>query len=175
MLILFCAFSQNLYLSIEALAFYTIIFYREEIDTFVQGINPRSSHEQQAMDVTGENGIGIFNFTYYIQNMVCECKNVCDTSITGDIDTATDISFTPADNCTNQQVDECSSPPWPWIAVAVLCALLTILFLSITIALFFIVKNMYKKVKGISKGSRGDDDNGECWCNLMQLYSSSMY
>ena len=145
-----------------------------------QAINVLENHEQQAMNVSGRNGIGIFNFTYCIQNMDYKYKNECNSGIPGGNGTdhlptspQTDISFTPADNCTNQQVHESSSPPWPWIAVAVLFILLTILLLIIIIVVICIVKNMRMNVKE-TKNRDSCEIKGECLCSTLNACNTGI-
>ena len=178
-------FSQTLTLTIEAWDSDTVEWINDVIDVFVQNIDPLASTNWQTVIKSGHYGIGLLNFSYYIQQLDLEYTNICKTdtpagSVTNQPVTSSpaDTSLTPTDNTTNQQVtsslannsctpnanstiqqvNESCSSPWAWIVVAILFLLLTILFFTISIALFCINRKMAKKLKENKKGSPDEND-----------------
>ena len=159
-------FSQTLNLTVEAWDLDTGA-HNEVIDVLALSINFLQNLDRQTVIESGKNGIGFFNFSYYIQQWDNQHTSKCDTEIPASSVTnhqvtlsPADISFTPTDNSTIQQVHESSSSPWVWITVTILFMLLTILFFTIIIALTCINRKMAKKLRKNKKGN-ACENNGE--------------
>ena len=90
----------------------------QEIDAVNWSILLLETDQQQMFQETGQNGIGVFNFSYHVLNLA----NKYEESFT---------QVPPLDNCTcdsESMIIESTTSPWSWIAVAILFMLLTVLF-----------------------------------------------
>ena len=137
----------------------------EVIDVFAQSIIFLQNIDRQMVIESGVNGIVLLNLSYYIQQWYDKYTSKCDTEIAASsvinqqvTSTPADACFTPTDNSTDEQVQESSSSPWTWIAVAILFMLLTILFFIISIALTSINKKTGKKIRVNKKGGACEDN-----------------
>ena len=157
-------FSQTLNLTIEAWDS-DCGTSSEVIDIFVKSIDFLPNNDWRTLIKNGQNGIGLLNFSYYIQQLEENYTNKCNNEIlAGNVtsqqvtSSPADTSYTPTDNNTIQQVHESSSSPWAWIAVAILFMLLTILFFTMSITLAYINKRMAKELKENERKSVCEND-----------------
>ena len=112
------AFSQTLNLTIEAWENERATS-SEVIDIFVQSTDFLASKDWQTVSNSGQNGIGLLNFSYYIQQLEDNDTYKCNNEISAVNDTGQQVTSSPGDpsyistdNSTNQQVHESFSSPW---------------------------------------------------------------
>ena len=110
-----------------------------EIDTIHLTIFLSDTDQQQIFQLqeTGLTGIGVFNFSYHVLNVVNKYEE-CFTEIPSlDTSTCTDDSESMIE----------STPPWLWIAVAIVFMLVSILLFLAGTVLACIVKQKDKDLK----------------------------
>ena len=95
---------------------------------------------------TGQNGIGVFNFSYHVLNLANKYE-----------ESFTQVQYPPLDNCTcdsESMIIESTTSPWSWIAVSILFMLLTALFVIVSSVLACIVKQKSNALK-LTKNQHG--------------------
>ena len=118
----------------------------EEIDAVNWSLLLSETDQQHMFREIGQNGIGIFNFSYHVLNLA----NKYEESFT---------EIPSLDSCTGDSESMIeSTPPWSWIAVAIVFMLLsTLLFLVITV-LACIVRQKNKDLE-LLKYQHGNTSN----------------
>ena len=107
------------------------------MDSINQSILFLAAYKQQVFQNSGQNGLGVFNFSYHVRNLTNNYQE----------------GFTeapPLDNCMGDSATESmmeSTPPWLWIAVAIVVILLTILMFIVSIVLACIFRQKNKDLK----------------------------
>ena len=133
-------------MTIQAWDFISPGFEDDAIDDITKSISFLENTDKVEIAEVGRNGIGWFNFTYYVQNLDSTTSFVPTTDCT----CTTRVLI---DNSTDQQQAEFSSSPWAWIAVSTLFILLTIFFFSLSVILICVVSAM--KLNQIKKENDG--------------------
>ena len=145
----------------------------DEIDVLVKSIPVVVNNNKIKIEEVGRNNLGWFNLTYHMQSLKRKISNessidsVRTTTITKPVPTTCSTSV-PVINSTDQQLAESSSSHWTCIAGAVLFLLLAILFLTVTIILMCVVRNMSKELKKFKRERTGEND-GEQTCIVFEV------
>ena len=154
-LFIYVCLQPNFTLTIQA---WDVFFDEHDvIDVIIRSIPfPENTDKAEIADV-GRNGIGWFNFTYYMQNL--DSMTSLATPVPTMDSTCTCTTSVLIDNSSDQQQADSSSSPWAWIAVSTLFILLTVVFFSISVILVCVAFRAMK-MKEIKKENT-KENNGK--------------
>ena len=129
-----------------------------DIDAIELTLFLSETDQKQTFQETGPNGIGVFNFSYHVLNLaMCNKYEECFTEIPS-LDSSTG-------DC--ESMIE-STPPWSWIAVAIVFMLLSTLFFLVIIVLACIVGQKNKDLE-LLKYQHGNSSDANRKVQVFQL------